>query len=164
MEHNTSRRSLIFYYFFGSISLIAIILLFPNFDFKKTNDLIFFITSLAFAFSLLLYPEISRVYEKYEIDRNGIAIKRGILRKKVKMLPFSQINVVDVKKGILGRLLNFGDLEISSVKGKIIMKGIVDPKELYDFIKHKAKGGLAEIKEKEEERKEESYAVFKMFE
>ena len=155
MKYRPSRRYYLFYYILGILSLISLILLVPVLNFYALLFLIIF------TFLLFQYPEISRQLEYYEIDKNGVLLKRGILRKKVKMIPFSQVNSVNMKKGIVGRLLNFGNLEVSSAKGTIVMKGIVYPEEIYDLIKHKSKGSkFVEVKEKEDEA---SNVFFKMF-
>ncbi len=159
MRYRPSRRYYLFYYLLGILSLISLILLYPILNFHS------FLFLILFTFFLFQYPEVSRQIEYYEIDKNGVLLKRGILRKKIKMIPFSQINSVNLKKGIIGRLLNFGNIEISSSKGTIEMKGIVYPEEIYDLIKHRSKGGgkYLKIEKEDEEKEEKSHLFFRMF-
>jgi len=59
---------------------------------------------------------------------------KGILSKRKTSIPYSSIANTVLKKGVIGRLFNFGDIIISGFSGNIIFKGVVNPDEKFKLI------------------------------
>jgi uncharacterized membrane protein YdbT with pleckstrin-like domain len=86
--------------------------------------------------SLALY----RVYNvKYVIDDKGVECWSGILalKQRITRVRFDDIRGVETDQSILGRVLNFGDVELGTAgTGQIeaILRGIVSPKTIQELI------------------------------
>lgn len=142
MECRTTRKAFISNYLLALISILTIALLLPYLNLEKIfsnplNYLLFF-GFVVLAIVLLQQPEWSRALNKYIVDKEGVTKIEGLIRKKRVMIPFRNISGVKLKKGIVGRVLNFGDIEITSGKEKIILRGISNPDAIYKQIKSKS--------------------------
>jgi len=82
-------------------------------------------------------PSIEQWRRKYIVTNNEVIKIEGILRKRRISIPHGNIADIRVKKGIWGRLFNFGDLEISGMKENISMKGIRNPDQVYKIVENK---------------------------
>jgi len=139
LVYKTSRISYILNYViaFFMISLVAIA--FPSLEFNDFLSIIFVFICFGFAFLLFIEPDIERVLRQYIITDTEVVKVEGILRKKKIAIPMQKIADINLKKGILGRIFNFGNIKISGFKNKIEMKGIRYPEKVYEFVKERVK-------------------------
>ena len=67
-----------------------------------------------------------------ELTDKTVILKMGILTSNVTEVPYSKINSISVRKGIVGSMLGYGDIVIltgNDVSG-IVFKGIENPDQL----------------------------------
>lgn len=67
-----------------------------------------------------------------ELTDKTVILKMGILTTNVTEVPYSKINSISVRKGIVGSMLGYGDIVIltgNDVSG-IVFKGIENPDQL----------------------------------
>jgi len=86
---------------------------------------------------LFLEPEGIIVYTRYKLDSDHVSEIKGIFIKKVTAIPYRAIADQRLKKGIIGRILNYGDVIITGSKIQIKIKGIRRPEILYKEIEKK---------------------------
>ncbi|MBU5688488.1 MAG: PH domain-containing protein [Candidatus Aenigmarchaeota archaeon] len=126
----TSRKKFIFIYIFA----ILLIILYPMSDFASQDgiyDYLFFF----FVLVALLYPEIKIVYSSYIITSDNVIEVKGIITKERTVIPFSSISHVIMKKGLIGTILNFGDIIVTSFNDLVIvLEGINNPERVSEEI------------------------------
>jgi membrane protein YdbS with pleckstrin-like domain len=70
-----------------------------------------------------------------------------LFSKKETLIPYSNVTKVDLRKPFVGRLLNYGDIEVvSSSATKIVIKGIRNPERVYQEISKRLEK-LGKVKE-----------------
>lgn len=122
------------------IILTFIILILMNLNYH-VNLLTFSFLSLLYflliAIVLILLNEIIiRKLYVYEIEEKGIRESFSLFSKREVFIPYSNITKLELKKSFVGRLLNYGDIEVvSSSSNKIILKGIKNPETILKKIK-----------------------------
>jgi len=70
------------------------------------------------------------------VTENGLLYKKGWLSTSQKQIPFSKINTVDLKMGLIGKAWDYGDVKVftgNDVEG-IVFKGIDRPRVLKQLI------------------------------
>jgi len=92
---------------------------------------------LIIAVLLFLEPEGIITYTRYKLDADRISETRGIFIKRQTAIPYRAIADQRLKKGIIGRILNYGDVIITGSKIQIKMRGIRSPETLYKEIEKK---------------------------
>jgi len=72
------------------------------------------------------------------ISEDGVMLKQGIIVTKTKEIPFNNLNFVSVTQGVLGKMLNFGNLEIATGGDDpdIIFNHIHDPHRVKEIIQN----------------------------
>ncbi len=77
------------------------------------------------------------------ITKNGLILKKGILTMHITEMPYSKINSVSVRRGLLGNIFGYGDIIIlaGNDTGGIPFKGVEDPEGLKANILHYIHGG-----------------------
>jgi|GEM_PF-1059831 len=110
--------------------------LFPrNFsEFSKTLVVFCFVALTAL---LLEEPAVYQWFVKYIITNNEVIKSEGVIRKKRTVIPHQSIANVHVYKGVLGRILDFGDVNVVGFKNEINMRGIREPETFYRVINNK---------------------------
>lgn len=103
-------------------------------EFWKTFVTLGLVGLIAFLFE---EPVIERWFRHYRITNNEVIMTEGILRKNRIIIPYQSISNVDVYKGIVGRILDFGDVTVVGFKNQIIMQGIRSPEVFYRIINNK---------------------------
>jgi uncharacterized membrane protein YdbT with pleckstrin-like domain len=144
ITYKTSRIAYIHNYILAALVLILLVLIFPslNFSLLITNTqqlisyLIFFGFVIAITF-LIEEPSIEMWIRKYVITNNEVMKVEGIFRKKKFAIPYQSIADVKMSKGVVGRIFNFGNIEIMGFKEPIHMKGIKNPDEVLRIIENK---------------------------
>jgi len=128
-----SRRSFIWNYIIG-IGLLFY-LVFSGAISMLSPIWIYFFIALTLIF--FLEPEGILVYKYYLIEPDNISEVKGILTKKKMSIPYRSIADERLKKGIIGRMLNFGDIIITGFKNEINIKGVKNPEKVYKMIEKK---------------------------
>jgi membrane protein YdbS with pleckstrin-like domain len=103
---------------------------------QTLNDvvcIIFLAAFLAFAGE----ADFERAMRSYVITNTDVVRVEGILRKSRTIIPYQSVSNVTVYKGILGRLLNFGDVNVIGFDAGINIKGVRDPDTFYRIINNK---------------------------
>jgi len=129
----TSRRSFILNYLLG-VGLLFYLLF--------TDAMLILPPILTYIFILLISiffiePEAVIVYSNFHIKEENIVEVRGVLTKKRITIPYKSISNILVNKGVLGRIFNFGDIQVNSISGRensIVLKGIKHPEKALNFI------------------------------
>ncbi|MEM5799568.1 MAG: PH domain-containing protein [Candidatus Aenigmatarchaeota archaeon] len=122
----TSRKKFIFIYIFA----ILLIVLYPMSDFASQGGIYDYLF-----FSLILiavsYPEIKIIYSSYIITSDNVIEVKGLITKERTVIPFSSISHVVMKKGLIGTILNFGDIIVTSFNDLVIvLEGINSPEKV----------------------------------
>jgi membrane protein YdbS with pleckstrin-like domain len=127
-----SRRSFIYNYILG-VGLLLYILLSGALSILNPILTIFFISLVLIFF---LEPEGTISYRSYFIKKDNITEISGFLSKRKITIPYSSIDNILVNKGVVGRLLGFGDVIISahSSENRVKMVGVKHPEKLLSAI------------------------------
>jgi len=131
-----SRRSFLSYY------ILAIIMGFTLYHFYKSDTFsgfILYLLSFPF-FCFLFIPEYEIISNKYYIKDENVENEEGIILKKRIIIPWRLVSQVSMKKNFLGRILNFGDILITTIESSnkgIIMRGIAHPEKILRQIEEK---------------------------
>ena len=92
------------------------------------NSSIYSTISLALSACFLLTAELERARHKYRIDENGLVYEEGLLNKKKVSVNMDNITKLNVKQGIMERIMRYGDVELETYGKPVSMKGIRNPK------------------------------------
>lgn len=79
--------------------------------------------------------------ESLSLDDKHLKLKTGILSNHEVEIPFDKINTISVRQGLLGKILNFGDIVIhtgNDVSG-IAFKSIDNPQQIKVLVQSKIK-------------------------
>jgi uncharacterized membrane protein YdbT with pleckstrin-like domain len=82
-------------------------------------------------------PEVERLLRYYTITNTEVTKIEGILRKKKYAIPYQSVADVTLNKSIIGRIFNFGTIDVIGFKEGIKMKGMKNPDEIYNMIKQR---------------------------
>lgn len=104
---------------------------------KLTVDLLFSLMLIGIPFLIAHILEYMTTY--MEIGERSVLIKRGILTSQITEISFQKINAITVKKGVIGLLLGYGDLLITTGNeiNPIVFHGVQNPEELKRIINNK---------------------------
>jgi uncharacterized membrane protein YdbT with pleckstrin-like domain len=129
----TSRKKFFFLYIF----IILLILLYPESDFARQGG-IYNYAFFSLVFIILLYIEIKIIYSSYILTSDNVIEIKGIIAKQKTSIPFSSISHVVTKKDIIGAILNYGDVIVTSFTDQvIILEGISKPEKASEIIERK---------------------------
>jgi membrane protein YdbS with pleckstrin-like domain len=146
VRYKTSRIAYIANYFIVILLIAFLFLLSQKFKLNfnlaaaSVEELIPVLTFLAFAIVAVYLAEevdIERIIRQYVVTNNEIIKIEGVIRKKRIAIPYQSVADIKVIRGVIGRIFNFGNVEITGMKNNIIMKGIKDPEEIYRIIQNK---------------------------
>jgi uncharacterized membrane protein YdbT with pleckstrin-like domain len=144
ITYKTSRIAYIHNYVLAALVLILLVLIFPSLNFSllitNTQQLISYLIFFGFVIAITFLveePSIEMWIRKYVITNNEVMKVEGILRKKKFAIPYQSIADVKMSKGVVGRIFNFGNIEIMGFKEPIHMKGIRNPDEVLRIIENK---------------------------
>jgi len=88
-------------------------------------------------FVIFFEPEGVILYTTYNLETDYVSEMRGFFVKRQTAIPYRNIADERLKKGIIGRIFDFGDIIISGPKTEIVMKGIKAPEKIYKEIEKK---------------------------
>ncbi|MEK6909698.1 MAG: PH domain-containing protein [Candidatus Aenigmatarchaeota archaeon] len=158
-------------YIIATLVTIFLLLLYLNFDMKFTlfpttqSDMISTLIILGIfgiAAAMVEQPEWERFRIKFIVTMNEVMEYKGILNKERVILPYATVADIRVEKSVMGRILNYGTLSVSSFKAgsDMVMKGIRQPEKIHVMIQNRVnliREGQLEMfgkgKEPEETRK-----------
>lgn len=136
MKLKTSYLSFLFNYLLIFLGLFAIIVIFVYLGNPFSNFTIITLLPIAIILGILLLIE-EIVYQRlrtYEINKSGIIERFVFFSKKEKFIPYQNISEINLKKNVIERLLNIGNLEIVALNGNITIRGIRNPEKIYKQI------------------------------
>jgi hypothetical protein len=61
-----------------------------------------------------IYSKLAYKNWKYELKEQEVKLERGIIWKKYSAIPFERIQNIDIRRGILARILGFSTLDIQT--------------------------------------------------
>ncbi|MFA5071434.1 MAG: PH domain-containing protein [Candidatus Pacearchaeota archaeon] len=109
--------------------------------------LIIIFSSVIFCFILgEVYSNLAYKNWKYELTSNEVKLERGIIWKKYSAIPFERIQNIDIRRGILARVLGFSTLDIQTAgyhvasqggitaEGNIPAVSVKEAEEIRDFL------------------------------
>jgi membrane protein YdbS with pleckstrin-like domain len=80
--------------------------------------LVGFVLLILFAILWIIMVEVftQMAYNRwfYEFDNNGMKIEKGIIWKKYSNIPYERIQNVDIRRGVIARMLGFSSIEIQT--------------------------------------------------
>lgn len=129
-----ARISYINNYILAIILLTVLVLVYPLLNFKNILHVIVLFAVILLVVDFLQEPEWARIVQDYILTDMEIIRIEGLIKKQKTCIPYPNVADVKVIKGILGRLFNFGDVEIAGMKEIIKIKGVKNPEELYKII------------------------------
>jgi len=129
-KFRSSRISFIGNYLLG-ISLLFLICI-ANLTLNLPTIINYFL--LIIAILLFLEPEGIIVYKSYKLDSDHISEVKGVFVKRIIAIPYRAIADQRLKKGVIGRILNYGDVIITGPKTQIKMRGMRRPERIYEKI------------------------------
>lgn len=164
----TSRIYFLGNYFLAALVIVFIVLLWTNFDLKFTllpstgkefRDTLLLLGLFALASVFVEQPEWERFRTKFFVTMNEVIKQQGILTKERVILPYATVADIRIEKSIIGRLLNYGTLSVSSFKtgSDMVMKGIRNPEKIHVMIQNRVnliREGQMEFFKKEEKPEE----------
>lgn len=142
----TSRLSYLYTYVLAALVLVFILMAGSRFglvftaqpqSLAETANSAMFVLLVAAAAFLFLEADIERLMRQYMITNTDVVKTEGILRKHRVIIPYQSVSNVSVYKGVLGRLLGFGDVDVIGFDANIRMRGIRDPDTFYRIVNNK---------------------------
>ncbi len=84
-------------------------------------------------------PEWARIRTKFTITMNEVIKEHGILAKERIVLPYATVADISVHRSMIGRILNYGTLSVSSFKSgsDMIMYGVRNPEKFHVLIQNR---------------------------
>ena len=89
---------------------------------------------LFLAFLLWLIAEFKRASTRYEVTDFRVIRRDGILRRTETVVPYRQLERVQMTQGILDRVLGIGTLLIDTGDDSVRIASVRDPKKVQDAI------------------------------
>ena len=143
IKYKPSRLAYFWNYVASGVIIFLLFLVVPHLNiFANIFHFLLFFFSLAFLSWLFDEPELRRFFRSYYITDKQVVKVEGILTKNRVTIPYQNISGVNLRKSVLGRLLNFGDIMIYSTGFKqeaIKMIGIRNPEKVVQLLETKAK-------------------------
>jgi uncharacterized membrane protein YdbT with pleckstrin-like domain len=87
-----------------------------------------------FAFIAFIIAELKRRTTRYIITDNKIIREDGILSKNTEMIPYTQLNRVDLKQSFGQRILGIGTIVVDTGDDKLEIEMIKHPKKMQELL------------------------------
>lgn len=144
----TSRIYFLGNYLIAFLVAVFIVLLVTNFKVtftltpKTVSELISTIAMLGIAaigIFMIEQPEWARFKTRFIITMNEVIKEHGILGKERVILPYATVADISVHRSVLGRILNYGTLSVSSFKSgsDMVMNGVRNPEKYHVVIQNR---------------------------
>ena len=139
MRLRTSRKTYFFIYLMIFILMSTVI--FIKISGKELNKLVFE-GVLAFSAILIIFTEIHRFKNLYEINSHSLIHSKGIFVRKTKRVDLLSVSDADSKRNPWQRMLNYGDVNVNLYSGgsSVPVKNINNPEKFVDFLEEKMSG------------------------
>jgi len=144
----TSRIYFLGNYIIAGLVIILLLLLYFIFDMTFTlfpttqGELVSTLILLGIfgiAVAMIEQPEWARFRTRFIVTMNEVMEYTGILSKERVILPYATVADIRVEKSVMGRILNYGTLSVSSFKAgsDMVMKGIGNPEKIHVMIQNR---------------------------
>jgi uncharacterized membrane protein YdbT with pleckstrin-like domain len=88
------------------------------------NYFLYLFSGIIFAVILgEVYSNLAYKNWKYELKEHEVKLERGIIWKKYSAIPFERIQNIDIRRGILARILGFSTLDIQTAGYHVASQG-----------------------------------------
>ena len=136
MKVRNSRKTYFFVYTMILILIITVIVI--KTSGSELNKLAFEAV-LVFSAVLIIFTEIHRFRNLYEINSHSLIHSKGIFVKKTKRVDLLSVSDADSKQNPWQRLLNYGGVDVNLYSGgkPVPVKNIDDPEKFVDFLEEK---------------------------
>jgi len=135
-------------YIVATLIIIFLLLVYLIFDMKFTlfpttqSEMISTLILLGIfgiAAAMVEQPEWERFRIRFIVTMNEVMEYKGILNKERVILPYATVADIRVEKTVMGRILNYGTLSVSSFKAgsDMVMKGIRHPEKIHVMIQNR---------------------------
>jgi len=134
----TSRISFIGNYF--STFFLIVIMIVYDFLFGIPQPLKYILLFLVLL--LLVEPEYEVMITDYMLEEQKVVEIKGFIAKKTTSIPYDTISQIVLNKGVVGRILNFGNIVVTGFAGPqnvIILKGLSNPEKCLKIIEDRMK-------------------------
>jgi len=131
-----SRKSFIGNYILATAAFLTLLLVNAIFE---LSSIVVYILLIPIIF-LFLEPEFAVIHTTYTLGEDNISEIRGIITKKRRTIPWNLAAYTTMRKGVIGRIFNFGDIVVTSASGaenKIVLKGIKNPEKMLGKIEER---------------------------
>jgi len=131
-----SRKSFIGNYILG---IFAFLTLFSVHAVFELSALVLYVSMIPIML-LFLEPECAIINNTYTISEDNVSEVRGIISKKREAIPWRLVAHTTMRKSVIGRVFDFGDIIIisaSGVENKISFKGIKNPEKILEVIEER---------------------------
>ena len=98
------------------------------------TDTLVAILFLVFAFFAFVIAELKRRTTRYVITDNKIIREDGILSKNTEMIPYTQLNRVDLKQSFGQRILGIGTIVVDTGDDTMQIEMIKHPKKMQELL------------------------------
>ncbi len=98
------------------------------------TDTILAIVFLFFAFIAFVIAELKRRTTRYVITDNKIIREDGILSKNTEMIPYTQLNRVDLRQSLGQRILGIGTIVVDTGDDTLEIEMIKHPKKMQELL------------------------------
>jgi membrane protein YdbS with pleckstrin-like domain len=89
-----------------------------------SNLFVFFLSSVIIAVVFgEVYAKLAYKNWKYELTSREVKLERGIIWKKYSAIPFERVQNIDIRRGILARMLGFSTLNIQTAGYHMVAQG-----------------------------------------
>ncbi len=172
----TSRIYFLGNYIIAGLTIIFLLLMYILFNMKFTlfpttqDELLSTLVLLGIfgiSAAMIEQPEWARFRTKFIVTMNEVIKQEGIINKERVILPYATVADMRVEKSMMGRILNYGRLSVSSFKAgsDMVMNGVRRPEKIHVLIQNRVnliREGQLEMfgkgKEPEEVRKSRTVA------
>jgi uncharacterized membrane protein YdbT with pleckstrin-like domain len=145
-KYRTARISFIYNYILVLL-LITFLFFLPSFNLGKLIFLAAAYGAFLLIVLLLLEPEFMKTYRYYLLEEDQLSVIEGIFIRKKLSIPYEKITDTSVSRTIMGRVLNFGDVNVSGIRNDIVLKGMRNPIKVYREIQERIPSSARKTKE-----------------
>ena len=91
--------------------------------FASSIALSYIIVFAVLAILIEIYVGLAYINWKYEFGKTELRVEKGVIWKTYKSIPYSRVQNIDIKRGILARMLGFSTLNIQTAGYSAYGKG-----------------------------------------
>lgn len=127
------------------IFILMLTISIAKFSDKEVNDLAFK-TALIFSGSVIIFAEIHRIINRYEITKQSLIHKKGIFVQTIKRVDLIAVSDADSKQNLWQKFFGYGDVSVHlfSRDSSIQVKSINNPNKFVIFLEKRMNEKRAE--------------------